>query len=152
MNILLISHKYWFPSYLIFSCIASAMVGNRVRHSPMITSPWMQGRSRTSQRVTSWIRVVTRRVGGPTPAWCSWRQLWCHSGRDWGPWGPMGRRCGGSRGGYTGQQCLWVAHLTLAVPEHFWFGGSLSCRHLHKERPARNFQIGFFPPEIAFEK
>lgn len=100
------------------------MLGDRVRHSPVITSPWVRARSRSSRRVSLGVRVVTRRVHGPTPSWCSWRQLWCHSGRDWGPWGPMGRRCGDSRAGCTGQKGLWMAHLTLAMPEHFLFGGS----------------------------
>lgn len=80
------------------------MLGNRVRHSPVIASPWGRGRSRSSQEVSLGVRVPTRRVHGQAqtqlklklkPATMSLRQglgaLGPHGQQVWGLQGRLGR-------------------------------------------------------------
>lgn len=126
------------------------MAGNRVRHRSEPCGPMCRGMRQVQVKPESQLVGQGSDQKGEWPhtsmvqletAVLSLRQglrtLGAHGQEMWGLLGRLHRPA--------------MSVVTLAVTELFLFGGNLSCRHLCKESPARNFKIGFFHPEISFK-
>jgi len=132
---------------LIFSGITSAMLGNGIRHSPVIASPWIWGRSRSSQEGQPVGRATEQKGAWPgtgtavtqlEAATMSLRQ-------GLRPWGPMGRRSRGCWGGWAGP-----ARSVGGTSYTYWacvlFCSETVCHtaNTDKESPIKNFQSDCF--------